>query len=226
MKKLELRIDQPCAEKWESFEKRGLNGFCSSCQKEVVDFTKMSDRQIKDYFLKSKGDICGRMRKNQQKEYVLNSYNLFSRLNTGLLTIGSILFSSVSIQAQNKDKIEFLESKKVNLTTSYKGVVSGIVVDDTGEALPGVNVVIKGTTSGTTTDLDGQYTIEAKPSDFLTFSYVGFETIELSVNSKSNLDVVLNGAMLGGLMGEVVVASPYSPRGLWWKIKGFFGSIF
>lgn len=226
MKKLELKIDRPCSEKWESFENRGLNGFCASCEKEVIDFTKMSDRQIKDYFLNSAGDVCGRMRKNQQKEYILEYNHPLSKLTAGLLTLGSVLFSSVSIQAQDKDKIEFLESKKISLTNNYSGVVSGIVVDETGEALPGVNVAIEGTAKGTSTDLDGYYSIEAKPTDILTFSYVGFETIEKKVDSKSNMDVVLNGAMLGGLMGEVVIAYPYSPRGLWWKIKGFFGRIF
>ncbi len=186
----------------------------------------MSDRQIKDYFLNSAGDVCGRMRKNQQKEYILEYNHPLSKLTAGLLTLGSVLFSSVSIQAQDKDKIEFLESKKVSLTNNYSGVVGGIVVDETGEALPGVNVAIEGTAKGTTTNLDGYYSIEVKPTDILSFSYVGFETIEKKVDSKSNMDVVLNGAMLGGLMGEVVIAYPYSPRGLWWKIKGFFGRIF
>ena len=51
--------------------------------------------------------------------------------------------------------------------------VSGKVTDDTGEALPGVNVVIKGTTTGTTTDLDGNYRLSVDEGATLVFSFVG-----------------------------------------------------
>ncbi len=68
--------------------------------------------------------------------------------------------------------------------------VSGKVTDDTGEGLPGVNVVIKGTTTGVTTDLDGNYTISV-PDDnaTLVFSSVGMMTQELVVGARSVIDL-------------------------------------
>ncbi len=72
--------------------------------------------------------------------------------------------------------------------------VSGKITDDTGEALPGVNVVIKGTTTGVTTDLDGNYRISVDDGATLIFSYVGFETQEIEVGARTTIDVTLGGA--------------------------------
>ncbi|MEQ8904899.1 TonB-dependent receptor [Ekhidna sp.] len=72
--------------------------------------------------------------------------------------------------------------------------VSGKVTDDTGEALPGVNVVIKGTTTGTTTDLDGNYRLSVDDGATLVYSYVGFETQEVQVGARSTIDISLGGA--------------------------------
>ena len=53
--------------------------------------------------------------------------------------------------------------------------VTGVVVDATGEPVIGANVVVKGTTNGTITDFDGNYTIEGvSASDVLVFSYIGY----------------------------------------------------
>ena len=63
--------------------------------------------------------------------------------------------------------------------SSVKGTVSE---EDSGLPLPGVNVVVKGTSTGTTTDFDGNYQISANIGDVLVFSYVGFSTQEISFN--------------------------------------------
>ena len=70
--------------------------------------------------------------------------------------------------------------------------VKGSVTDDEGLPLPGVNVIEKGTSNGTTTNFDGNYTISVSSSAILSFSYIGFTTKELSVNGQNTLDVVLN----------------------------------
>ncbi len=71
--------------------------------------------------------------------------------------------------------------------------VSGKVTDDGGEGLPGVNVVIKGTTTGVTTDLDGNFRISVDEGAILVFSYVGFETQEIDVGARTSIDVSLSG---------------------------------
>jgi TonB-dependent starch-binding outer membrane protein SusC len=72
--------------------------------------------------------------------------------------------------------------------SSVKGTVSE---EDSGLPLPGVNVLVKGTNTGTTTDFDGNYQISAKTGDVLVFSYVGFSTQEISFNGESTLNVQL-----------------------------------
>lgn len=72
--------------------------------------------------------------------------------------------------------------------------VSGQITDDTGEALPGVNVVIKGTTTGTTTDLDGRYQISVEDDATLVYSFVGFDPQEIVVGGRTVIDVTLGGA--------------------------------
>jgi TonB-linked SusC/RagA family outer membrane protein len=86
-------------------------------------------------------------------------------------------------------------------------LVSGTVTDALDlTTLPGVNVVIKGTTTGTTTDFDGRYTIEVSdPNGILQFSFLGYTTQEVSVNGNKSIDI----AMVGGneALDEVVVTA-------------------
>lgn len=70
--------------------------------------------------------------------------------------------------------------------------VSGIVSSaEDGSPVIGVTVMLKGTTTGTITDIDGRYTIEAEEGDVLVFSYVGYQTQEVTVVSNVSIDIVL-----------------------------------
>lgn len=61
----------------------------------------------------------------------------------------------------------------------------------TGEVLPGVSIVISGSTNGTTTDADGRYTLNAPANARLVFSYVGFDPREMPIDNRTTIDVVL-----------------------------------
>ena len=79
--------------------------------------------------------------------------------------------------------------------------VSGTVVDENSQPLPGVSIVVKGTSTGTTSDFDGKYSINANQGDVLVFSYVGYNSQELTVNG-SVLDVSMQA---GVALDEVVL---------------------
>ncbi len=65
-KKLQLTIAEPCHENWENMSPVEKGKFCSSCEKEVVDFSYMSDRQVAEFFKKpSNGSVCGRFMSDQ-----------------------------------------------------------------------------------------------------------------------------------------------------------------
>ena len=69
--------------------------------------------------------------------------------------------------------------------------VTGTVTDESGLPLPGVNIVVKGTSNGVQTDFDGNYKIEAVKGQVLVFSFVGLQTAEYVVSDDPILDVVL-----------------------------------
>jgi TonB-linked SusC/RagA family outer membrane protein len=69
--------------------------------------------------------------------------------------------------------------------------VSGMVTDENGSGMPGVNVIQKGTANGTATDGDGRYTISIPNDAVLVFSFVGYTTTEISVGSRTSVDVQL-----------------------------------
>ncbi len=81
--------------------------------------------------------------------------------------------------------------------------VSGTVSDDTGP-LPGVSVLIKGTSMGTETDFDGKYSIQANTGAVLQYSFIGMETTFKTVGTSNTLNVLMSG---GVLLEEVVVTA-------------------
>lgn len=74
-------------------------------------------------------------------------------------------------------------------------VIKGKVTDRSGEPLIGVGIVIKGSTDGTSTDIDGNYTVEAESGDVLQFIYLGYDTAEIAVGKSDNIDVELSDAV-------------------------------
>ena len=70
-------------------------------------------------------------------------------------------------------------------------VVKGKVVDKGGEAVIGANVLVKGTSTGAVTDLDGNYTLSVSPNATLVFSYIGMKSQTVAVNNRKQIDVTL-----------------------------------
>lgn len=84
--------------------------------------------------------------------------------------------------------------------------VSGIVTDSSGNQLTGVSINIKGTKEGTATNAKGYYQLTAEPTATLVFSYVGYQTQEIAVDSRRTVNVSLKAAAATGLSEVVVVA--------------------
>ena len=79
----------------------------------------------------------------------------------------------------------------VHLSFAQTKTISGTVTDASGLPLPGTTVLIKGTTSGTSTDFDGRYSIDAQQGATLVFSFVGYTTFESTVGASNNINVIL-----------------------------------
>ena len=79
----------------------------------------------------------------------------------------------------------------ISTVVSAQNTVTGKVVDENEEGIPGVTVVEKGTTNGSITDVDGNYSVSVSPNAVLNFSYIGFQTEEITVGGRSTIDITL-----------------------------------
>ncbi|QCX40082.1 SusC/RagA family TonB-linked outer membrane protein [Aureibaculum algae] len=91
----------------------------------------------------------------------------------------------------------------VQLTFAQEKNVTGTVTDESGP-LPGVSIIIKGTTSGTETDFDGNYSIKASAGDVLKFSFIGMSSKEVTVGASNTINVVLEA---DNVLEEVIVTA-------------------
>ena len=88
-------------------------------------------------------------------------------------------------------------------------LISGTVKDPSGAALPGANVLIKGTKNGTTTDFDGKFQLKVEQGVTLEFSYVGYQSKDIKVDSKTSYNVTLES---GEQLKEVTVVGSRSAK--------------
>jgi TonB-linked SusC/RagA family outer membrane protein len=98
--------------------------------------------------------------------------------------------------------ILFLSLGSASLFAQQKDI-SGTITDGSGQPLPGANVLVEGTTTGTQTDFDGNYTIQAQEGDVLVYSYIGFSSQSITVGNQTTINVMLTED--AALLDEVVV---------------------
>ena len=210
--KIQISILKPCGENWQNMTLAEKGKFCASCQKNVIDFTSSSDREIAKYYNQN-SKICGRFTTEQ-----LNRNLVFvkEKGSIWMIAASSILaflgLSNQTTKAQEVVKMEQTEVKipdeknnetQQNKTSKNKtAIISGIVTD--GKIpLSGVSVSIKGSKIQTATDLLGNYTIEAKKGAFLVFSYIGFNSVEKKIFDSKKINITLKEEAM--IMGEVII---------------------
>ncbi len=112
----------------------------------------------------------------------------------------------ISLERQADEPQEQLKTLVHSIVEMKKEVtVTGTVKDVNGDPLFGVNILIKGTSRGTVTDLDGKFTLEVPTGDeILVISYTGYETMEVAVDNQTQLDIVM-AESISELEGVVVV---------------------
>lgn len=115
------------------------------------------------------------------KELLNNSANWRLKIS---LAVFLLAISIANIQASI-----YVENAKI--TPEQEITVSGNVTDESGAPLPGVNILLLGTSKGTQTDFDGNYSISAQSSSILSFSFVGFVTKKVTVGNQTTINVVL-----------------------------------
>lgn len=234
---LSISVKQPCSEDYNQFKPTACGGFCNSCDKEVIDFRRMNDQKLTAYFKTNQENTCGIFATSQLKTYTLEDKTGSNTSSFNFLRVASVVFISLislqNIQAQQiqrptqtVQKVNAFSSSEaeVKRTSSKTEFLKG-TVSDTSSPLPGVNIILKGTAIGTSTNFDGEFEFPEtlKTGDILVISYIGFETQEIVIkNNQKPLDIVMRDDVCI-LVGKVAVKEVYESKpNLWQKIKGIF----
>ena len=172
------------------------------------------DRYIDEYNVSSE---IVRWDKTVEKnlEAVLKSTNLeFKKTSKG----GFVISPKKISQSEDTQENNFLKSTDQTASSSSEQtslipstmlqipgsiLVSGTVKDESGQPLPGTNVIQKGTTNGTTTDAEGKYSLNVPDDATLVFSFIGYTTVEEAVSNRSTIDVALKADATS--LNEIVV---------------------
>jgi hypothetical protein len=199
---MQLAIHTPCQQRWQDMNPGETGRFCEHCQKTVVDFAAMSDRQITAYFLNQSQPVCGRLTINQLNRTLRGTPNgpitsarqrWMGLLAAGLLswttsqgqTTERNLLNVERIVYDSSDKTPMVNSPQTVITPDSSRVISGRVVDQTTQSsLPGATVAIKGTERGTITNDRGEFSIRLTDNQgsilVLIISAIGFVSQEVA----------------------------------------------
>ena len=134
------------------------------------------------------------------------------------------VFNNTDISYSIRDRLILLIKKEIaksvpEFTEQQPNRITGNVTDNSGLPLPGVSVIIKGTSSGTVTNASGEYTITGVPDDaILQFSFVGMRTQEVAVENQASINVVLQEETIGI---EEIIAVGYGTQ----KRESLTGSL-
>lgn len=188
-KQFNINVSSPCSENYDNFTPTAKGGFCSTCTKEVIDFTTMNSDNIATFFsTQNSKNTCGRFKSSQLKTYEIPlQKRSYKSMVTALALAFLGLFAFQKSQAQNtndsnKNPVS-LQSNYQKKTITVKGTVK-----ENGKPLAGVDIYLAGTATGTTTDFEGNFEFpqKLKKGDVLVFNYVGFKTQKVSVDTTKN----------------------------------------
>ena len=224
--KLKLSISQPCHENWQQMNPAQQGKFCNACVKEVVDFTSMSDTEVLHYFLKEKKEnVCGRLYDDQMNRDIIKPvytakkiswyWNyfvmIFLFLFKGNAGKGQIQVKPIHlVQAIEKDTMITMRLGGITAAVPVESGIDGRVIDETGMALPGATVLVKGTNNATVTDANGAYHLsDVGANDFLKISAVGYCSKEIKASRSGNQVCMLKTVTMGEVVVVGLISSDY-----------------
>ena len=223
--KISLNIPEPCHKNWQLMTPTEKGRFCGSCQKNVLDFTKATDRQILKA-LDNTENVCCRLNAtqlNRSIEIPKEKSPLWLATTSAIISFLSLGTNNSYAQGESKlINIEQTNKKilnniaKVNDTIIEKEI-TGTVFDDHG-ALPGANIHIKGTKNITSADFNGNFKINAKEGDTLVCTFLGMVDQNIKIDKSKHYNIVMIAELtpLRNYVGTVTMT----------KKRTFLGRIF
>lgn len=216
-KYLNLQIPSSCSENWENMTAGHGERFCASCQKSVVDFTRMSDAELRLYFQSYSGSTCGRFTRDQLNRDIpippkpIPWIKYFFRISLPAFLLS--LKAGAQVQRE-RVPIEVTPVRPITAiqdTVLPANIITGMVHDEAGLPLPGASGVIKGTKIGTATNEYGQFSIKQPDLPVtLLVSFIGYETREVTITSNNQrIELV---SLNQTLMGDVIIVGYIKPK--------------
>jgi hypothetical protein len=188
---IQLSIPDPCQEKWSNMAPNKDGRFCSSCSKNIVDFSSMSNETLVAFFKKgTAGTVCGRFSNEQlQRDFLIPQRRIPWMKYFFQVALPGFLFSAKAI-SQSKDsasmpRIENLsiDSAKSNTNdadgaANSNDTIRGRITDSLGNPVPSASIQIRGTKSGAIADEAGYFQLYVKqnPTGSLMISSIGYES--------------------------------------------------
>ncbi|MEO8404848.1 MAG: carboxypeptidase-like regulatory domain-containing protein, partial [Chitinophagaceae bacterium] len=175
-KHIQLTIADPCHENWENMTPSEKGKFCGACQKQVVDFTDMSDSQVATFFKNpSTGSVCGRFMNDQldrditiprkripwikyffQLSLPLFLASLKSNAQKGRVAVNQIKTTTTTI---NKRVVIKGDTDVRIVVDQPVSILSGKIVNQEGNPVPYASVMLKGTDTGAPADSSGYFNL-------------------------------------------------------------------
>jgi CarboxypepD_reg-like domain len=196
---IRISIPTPCHEGWHSMSPNDRGRFCASCQKTVIDFTNMPDREIAR-ILQQNNTVCGHVHSSQLNRTLI----IPNKANPSRAAVISLIaLTGTEACAQTDTGI------KADSTFVMKGVVRNGI-----DTIPGLSVTNKNTGETTSSNIDGAYSITVHKGDNIVFSFIGYEDSVVTAGQEvADVNMKYEPEILEGL---IVVE----------KKRTFFGRIF
>jgi hypothetical protein len=205
---IKITIPVPCHENWLEMTPSEKGRFCSNCQKNVIDFTKASDREILIAYTKNNA-LCGRFNSTQlNRKMIIPKEKKSIWMIAAASVIAFLGLGNQTTKAQEKAKTEQTDRKQLKDNIKVKSkkdliTYTGTLYDSQNTPITDANVKVKRTKIETKTNFDGEFTIKAKKGAVLIFQHKDFSTTEFKLENDIKIKPIMKNYYF---TGEVVTA--------------------
>jgi carboxypeptidase-like protein len=219
-KQTSIYIPQPCHEDWNKMTLTQQGKFCSACNKQVVDFSLMSDNQILNFLSNQPGKLCGRFDAEQLQRPLVET-KIKKKKSWWMALTMPLLFLFDKSEAQqvyiNDDSIINVKATKNSLLRIVNDLeyyptkdisIKGKVIDENNQPVPFATITEKGKKNAVAANADGYFSIVIEKNNSevtLTVSAVGLETTDQEINFSQDSTMIVMMRMNNVLAGDVVV---------------------
>lgn len=224
-----LHIPEPCHENWDAMTNANKGRHCQSCNKIVVDFSVMSDRQVLEYFKTTTGKTCGRFHDDQLQRPLVEPQKQPSKWSYFLASFIAFIMSAKTFSQQKVGKVKFTGKPSVERVT-LKGdtieikkdtinpkKIQGKVVDEKGKGISNAIVKFTATINAVVTDSFGNFSIvNEREKKAIQVSANGYVTQAIYIKDGMIIKLLAN----NNLTDEVFINVPYGTV----KMTTFTGS--